>query len=62
MTVSEEAMLAGARFHLQRMKIVVEPSGATVMGLIRSHPERFAGLRVGGIITGGNTDFAWMNC
>ena len=61
MTVTEEAMLKSARFHLERMKIVVEPSGATVMGLIRSHPERFAGLRVGGIITGGNTDFAWLN-
>ncbi len=60
MTVSEEAMLDAARFHLERMKIVVEPSGATVMGLIRSHPERFAGLRVGGIITGGNTDFGWL--
>ncbi|MHC5066006.1 MAG: threonine ammonia-lyase [Planctomycetota bacterium] len=60
MTVPEEALLSAARFHLERMKIVVEPSGATVMGLIRSYPERFAGQRVGGILSGGNTDFAWL--
>ncbi len=61
MTVPEAALLAAARFHLERMKMVVEPSGATVMGLIRGYPERFAGLRVGGIISGGNTDFGWLN-
>ena len=59
-TVSEDAILAAALFFLQRMKIVVEPSSATVLAAMRARPARFAGKRVGAILTGGNTDLAWL--
>ena len=61
LTVSEEAILAAALFFLQRMKIVVEPSSATVLAAMRAAPARFAGKRVGAILTGGNTDLAWLS-
>ncbi len=57
-TVSEEAIIDAARFHLERMKIVVEPSGATGLAAIRSMD--VAGRRIGVIISGGNTDFSWL--
>ncbi|MCB1185471.1 pyridoxal-phosphate dependent enzyme, partial [bacterium] len=60
LTVGEDAILAVALFFLQRMKIVVEPSSATVLAAMRAHPARFAGRRVGAILTGGNTDLAWL--
>ncbi len=60
LTVSEEAMAAAARFFLMRMKLVVEPSGATVLAAIREHADLFRGKRVGAIVTGGNTDFSWL--
>ncbi len=60
-TVSEDAILAAALFFLQRMKIVVEPSSATVLAAMRAQPARFAGKRIGAILTGGNTDLAWLS-
>jgi threonine dehydratase len=59
-TVTEAAICAAAWFFLERMKIVVEPSAATPLAALQSQPERFAGRRVGLILTGGNTDFAWL--
>jgi len=60
LTVAEADIVAAARFHLERMKIVVEPSGATVLAALRAHADRFRGLRIGAVISGGNTDFAWL--
>jgi threonine dehydratase len=60
-TVDEDAMLAAARFFLQRMKTVVEPSAATVLAAMRSMGEQVRGLRVGAVLSGGNTDFAWLS-
>jgi threonine dehydratase len=59
--VSEAAILEAALFFLQRMKLSVEPSGATPLAAIRTEPERFRDRRVGVIISGGNTDFAWLD-
>lgn len=59
-TVEEDAMLAGCRFFLERMKIVVEPSGAAVLAAARASADELAGKRVGIILSGGNTDFSWM--
>lgn len=59
-TVSEDAIVAAALFHLTRMKLVVEPSGATPLAALRAQPERFRGKRVGLILSGGNTDLAWL--
>ncbi len=57
--VEEADILAAARFFLERMKLVVEPSGATALAAILTHPDRFAGRRVGLVVSGGNTDLAW---
>lgn len=59
-TITEEALLAAALFHLQRMKLVVEPSGAAGLAALRAIAEEIKGLRVGVIISGGNTDFRWL--
>ena len=58
--VDEPSIIEAARFMLERMKLVVEPSAATPLAAIATEPERFAGKRVGVIVSGGNTDFAWM--
>ncbi|MBL8731016.1 MAG: threonine/serine dehydratase [Planctomycetes bacterium] len=59
-TVGEDAIVAAATFFLQRMKIVVEPSGATVLAALRSIEPELAGRRIGMVLSGGNTDFAWL--
>ena len=59
-TVSEPAMLAAARFFLERMKIVVEPSCATVLAALRAIAPELRGRRIGMILSGGNTDLAWL--
>ena len=38
------------------LKIVVEPSGAVPFAMLMAHRERFAGRRVGLILSGGNLD------
>ena len=59
--VTETSILEAALFHLQRMKLVVEPSGATPLAALRMEAERFTGQRVGVIISGGNTNFSWLD-
>ncbi len=59
-TVTEEDIVEAARFHLQRMKILVEPSGATVLAAMRTAPDEFRGKRVGAVLSGGNTDLSWL--
>jgi threonine dehydratase len=41
---------------MQRTKLLVEPSSAIVLAAILAQRERFAGLRVGVILSGGNID------
>lgn len=60
-TVTEQAIVAAARFHLFRMKHLVEPSGATGLAAVREMGAEVAGKRVGVIVSGGNTDLAWLN-
>ncbi|MBU6198112.1 MAG: pyridoxal-phosphate dependent enzyme [Xanthomonadaceae bacterium] len=54
--VSDTETIAAMRLIFERMKIVVEPSSAVVLAAILRHRERFAGLRVGAILSGGNVD------
>lgn len=42
------------RLLFDRMKIVVEPSGASAFAAVLANTERFAGQRVGVILSGGN--------
>ena len=59
-TVSESEIVDAARFILERMKLVVEPSGATVLAALRRRAADLRGMRIGAIFTGGNTDFRWL--
>jgi len=58
--VDEDDIVAAALFHLHRMKLVVEPSGATGLAAVRKLGREVTGKRVGVIISGGNTDLHWL--
>lgn len=55
-TVPESTIVTAMRRLWERMKIVVEPSAAVALGVLMEAPERFAGKRVGVILSGGNVD------
>ena len=59
-TVGEHAMVDAARFFVERLKLVVEPSSATVLAALRGIAPELRGKRIGAILSGGNTDFAWL--
>jgi len=54
--VSDQETIKAMRYLFERMKIVVEPSGAVPVAAVINHPERFANKQVGIIISGGNLD------
>jgi len=54
--VADEDTLAAQRLLGERMKIVVEPSSAIVLAAVLRYRERFAGQRIGLIVTGGNVE------
>ena len=56
-TVSEESIIESMLLVWERMKIIIEPSSATVLAVIKENPEIFKGKKVGLIISGGNVDF-----
>jgi threonine dehydratase len=56
LTCSEEEIIEAMKLTWQRMKIVMEPSCAVPLATILKNKERFAGKRVGVIVTGGNVD------
>lgn len=55
-TVSEEAILLAMRFLWERMKLVVEPTGALAAAALLSGAVDTPGQRVGILISGGNVD------
>lgn len=56
--VSDDEMIATLRFMLERMKVLVEPSGAVGAAALFHHKYNFTGQRVGVILSGGNVDLA----
>jgi threonine dehydratase len=55
--LTEAEILAGVRFVMERMKVVVEPAGAaTVAALLAGKAGDLTGRRVGTVLTGGNVD------
>jgi threonine dehydratase len=58
LTVDEETIIRAMRLLWERMKIVVEPSGAVPFAAVLAYPELFAGQKAGLILTGGNVDLA----
>jgi threonine dehydratase len=55
-TVSEEDIVRAMRLIWERLKIVVEPSGAVPLAAVLAAPARFRGRRVGLVLSGGNVD------
>lgn len=55
-TVSEDEIIDAMKLIWKRMKIVMEPSSAVPLAAILKNKDRFAGQRLGVIITGGNVD------
>ncbi len=56
LTVDDDETIAAMRLIWQRMKIIVEPSSAIALAAVIKHRERFAGKRIGLILSGGNVD------
>jgi threo-3-hydroxy-L-aspartate ammonia-lyase len=55
-TVSDAALISAMRFFAERMKMVVEPTGALAAAAAFTGAVPFAGRRVGVIVSGGNVD------
>jgi len=64
-TVSDREIIAAMRLIWERLKIVAEPSSATVLATVIKAPHHFSGKRTGLILSGGNVDLAetalWFN-
>jgi threonine dehydratase len=56
-TATEESIIECMLLVWERMKIIIEPSSATVLAIIKENPEVFKGEKTGLIISGGNVDF-----
>ncbi|MEJ7746522.1 MAG: pyridoxal-phosphate dependent enzyme, partial [Luteimonas sp.] len=54
--VEESDIVDAMRLLWERLKLVVEPSGAVALAAVLKHRERFAGRRVGIVLSGGNVD------
>ncbi|MEM9531273.1 MAG: pyridoxal-phosphate dependent enzyme [Pseudomonadota bacterium] len=56
LTLEDPATIDAMRLIWQVLKTVVEPSCALALGVVLANRERFAGKRVGVVISGGNVD------
>jgi threonine dehydratase len=56
-TAREESIIECMLLVWERMKIIIEPSSATVLAVIKENPDFFRGKKTGLIISGGNVDF-----
>src|SRR5581483_11948622 len=52
--VSDQEIADAMRFLFERLKLVVEPSGASAFAALLKYPRRFAGRRIGVTLSGGN--------
>jgi threonine dehydratase len=60
MLTVNDAELARTMFWIwERMKLVVEPTGALAATALLQRKVKAAGLRVGVILSGGNVDLRW---
>lgn len=55
-TASEAEIIDAMKLTWKHLRIVMEPSSAVPLAIILKNKERFAGKRVGVVITGGNVD------
>jgi threonine dehydratase len=56
LTAREESIINSMKLIWERMKIIIEPSSATVLAVIKENPGFFRGRKIGLIISGGNVD------
>jgi threonine dehydratase len=56
LTAPEESIIAAMRMIWERMKIIIEPSSAVPLAVIMENREKFAGQKVGIILSGGNVE------
>ena len=54
LTASDPAVVEAMRFVFERMKLVLEPSGACALAALMTHRAQFQGQRVGITLSGGN--------
>ena len=54
LTASDPAVVEAMRFAFERLKVVLEPSGACALAALMAHADRFRGRRVGITLSGGN--------
>jgi threonine dehydratase len=62
-TVNDQAIIEAMKLVWERMKIIIEPSSAVALAIVLKHKHRFAGQKIGIIISGGNVDLMhlpWM--
>ena len=57
-TVTDNEIVEAMRFAFDRLRVVVEPSGACALAAVLARKIDVAGQRVGVTITGGNVDRA----
>ena len=57
LTAKEETIIECMLLVWERMKIIIEPSSATVLAVVKENPDLFKGKKIGLIISGGNVDF-----
>ncbi len=64
-TVEDREIISAMRLIWERLKIVVEPSSATVLAAVIKTPHLFARMKTGLILSGGNVDLSetalWFN-
>jgi threonine dehydratase len=54
LTATDPGVVDAMRFAFERLKVVLEPSGACALAALMQHREQFAGQRVGITLSGGN--------
>ena len=54
LTATDPGVVEAMRFAFERMKLVLEPSGACALAALMQHREQFKGQRVGIMLSGGN--------
>ena len=54
LTVPDPVVVEAMRFVFERMKLVLEPSGANALAALMHHRDQFKGQRVGITLSGGN--------
>src|SRR5215470_14560668 len=59
--VSDDEMIETLTWMLERMKVLIEPSGAAGAAAVRHRKADFAGKRVGVVLSGGNVDLARLS-